>query len=186
MSENPIALRSKKKLVDALEELIHEKPYRDITITELCTRAKLSRPAFYQNFGRIDDVMRRLVYEKVKATANGMDLSEDLSSRELAETYFQILNENLELMKILVDNDLSGIIIEMCTSVFMEMPQSYGNLADCEDYDTQRFYSAFVSAGAATVLSSWLVKENSLCEEDVIAIIQMALEGRPFRDDQRF
>ena len=50
MSDNPIALRSKKKLIDALGKLLSEEAYKDITITKLCQEAKLSRPAFYQNF----------------------------------------------------------------------------------------------------------------------------------------
>lgn len=68
MGENPIAARSKKRLTNALSELIEEKPYRDITITELCAKAKLSRPAFYQNFNSMDEILDRLIHERIVAT----------------------------------------------------------------------------------------------------------------------
>lgn len=185
MDENPIALKSKKKLTEAMGELLHEKPYREVTITELCDRAGLSRPAFYQNFDDIGDVVRNLIYEKVKTTADGMNLGNRIAGEELAEAYFHIVDENIELMQIAVDNHLTGMIIEMCTIVFGGMAQSHGNLGESGGYYENRYYAAFTGAGAATVLASWLAEGRQVDEEEVVGIIEAALDGRGFVDSRR-
>lgn len=44
------SFRTKLSIVDALDVLIHEKPYDDIKVTELCRKANISRTTFYYYF----------------------------------------------------------------------------------------------------------------------------------------
>lgn len=60
MAKNKTDLRiikTKKKLSQALIELLQEKNYENIKISDLCVRAGISRATFYNNFIDIDDVM---------------------------------------------------------------------------------------------------------------------------------
>lgn len=51
---NPISVRSKKWLTDALFELLKEKPYDKISIREISQKADLTRQTFYHNFSSKD------------------------------------------------------------------------------------------------------------------------------------
>ncbi len=52
------SLQSSRWIYEALELLMHEKKYEDITITEIVNRAKVGRATFYRHFDTIDDVLR--------------------------------------------------------------------------------------------------------------------------------
>src|SRR6266542_671503 len=51
------ARRTRKWLQDALIELMKEKSFQDIQITELAARAQVSRPAFYLHFVSKEDLL---------------------------------------------------------------------------------------------------------------------------------
>ena len=48
--QNPQVKRTKRFLQDALIELLKEKPYQKITVTDLVTRSGLSRTTFYAHY----------------------------------------------------------------------------------------------------------------------------------------
>ena len=62
-------LKVKKRITDALFDLMHEKKFNEITVTEIITSAKVARVSFYRNFaskekvltGLIDDVLQHFL-----------------------------------------------------------------------------------------------------------------------------
>lgn len=48
-----------ESITRALLELMAEKPYEDITVSELTSRAQVARVSFYRNFEGKDDVLQR-------------------------------------------------------------------------------------------------------------------------------
>jgi AcrR family transcriptional regulator len=53
--------QSMQWLTDALLTLMSEKAYRGISITEICTRADLSRRTFYRLFESKEDILKEYV-----------------------------------------------------------------------------------------------------------------------------
>lgn len=56
-AQNPIALRSKEWLANALLELMKNKPFREISISEIAEKADLSRRTFYRSFSSKEEVI---------------------------------------------------------------------------------------------------------------------------------
>lgn len=54
-------LRVKKQITDAMFELMHEKSFSDITITELIKRAGVARASYYRNYSSKEDVLETLM-----------------------------------------------------------------------------------------------------------------------------
>lgn len=54
---NPVALRSQQYIGESLYQLMDQKPYSEITVTELCQNAGVGRKTFYRNFETIEDVL---------------------------------------------------------------------------------------------------------------------------------
>jgi len=52
------AIRSRQLLYDALANLMREKPYNSITVTDLVETANVGRTTFYRNFDEIEDILR--------------------------------------------------------------------------------------------------------------------------------
>jgi AcrR family transcriptional regulator len=54
---NPISVQSKEWIMTSLLELLSEKPYSKITITEITSAAQLARRTFYRNFDSKEDIL---------------------------------------------------------------------------------------------------------------------------------
>ena len=53
----------REELIRALMDLMTEKPYMEITVTDLVTKAGVARVSFYRNFGSVSDVVDAAVAE---------------------------------------------------------------------------------------------------------------------------
>ena len=56
----------RSNITNALYELMAEKPFEHITVTELVDRAQVARVSFYRNFDGMDDVLRQSVRQKAE------------------------------------------------------------------------------------------------------------------------
>lgn len=72
---NPLANRSKQLLTTALLELLEENPYQKIQIKELCQRAGVSRPTFYNHYQTVEDILDEYLESRQKPLYNQMQRS---------------------------------------------------------------------------------------------------------------
>lgn len=56
----------KTEIENALVELLSEKPYIDITVTDLVKKANVSRTSFYRNYKSIENVVNSIVEERMQ------------------------------------------------------------------------------------------------------------------------
>lgn len=54
---NPTAQTSQKLLLDAMNTLLTEKEFKDISVSELCYRSDVSRQTFYSLFGKKENIL---------------------------------------------------------------------------------------------------------------------------------
>ena len=69
---NKTALQSQKQTADAMMALLSEKPFSQITISELCREAGISRQTFYSLFTNRENVM---VFTLQEQYCEGLELS---------------------------------------------------------------------------------------------------------------
>ncbi len=182
MGENPIALRSKKKLTRALYEIMDEKPYKDITITELCERASLSRPAFYQNFTKMDDVLVRLMNETINSAIEKTDFDKIKNVHDLVDAYLKIFEDNEDKARILAKNNLAWFMVNQCTEVLASSPKAFDLFKKISpDVDKASCYADFFSAGLAYVLGRWIMTDVKLPREEIVSYLTDALLGEDIR-----
>lgn len=55
-----------ESIYGALLQLMEKKPYADITITDICKRAGVSRMAYYRNYASKDEILTRRLDEKLE------------------------------------------------------------------------------------------------------------------------
>ncbi len=56
----------KSEIKEALMELLLEKPYMDITVTDIVKKANVSRTSFYRNYRSIENVVNSIVDERMQ------------------------------------------------------------------------------------------------------------------------
>ena len=111
-----ISVRHQKQVEDALLALMEKIPYEDITVTELCRSAGVSRRVFYHLFSSKTGALHALIDHRLLAEESSFPHIEDHLLR-----FFLYWKENRALLDVLQANQLAGLLLErMITSVLSE------------------------------------------------------------------
>ncbi len=104
---NKVAMRTQKAISDAFLELIRERAYEDISVTDLCRRADVVRKTFYNNFRSKDDVVHYLIAGFFRETESTVDLQR-MSVRQIRLVAFGRVMENREALLLFYGGGSSG------------------------------------------------------------------------------
>ena len=109
---NRNAIRSKKLIRQAFLELLHEKPFEKITVTNLVERANLNRSTFYAHYPDMLGIIEEIEQETVAYIDNqlsNLDVDDFFKNPKYHLTYmFQLLEENKG--KIKLDDDQTAAV----------------------------------------------------------------------------
>ncbi|WP_027703170.1 TetR/AcrR family transcriptional regulator [Metaclostridioides mangenotii] len=105
VNNNPLAIQSQHMIADAFINLLQGNDYNDITITQICNEAMLSRRTFYRNFKVKEDIIEFLVDKMTKDIYKGIDYG-NVSMEKLLYTYFSYWKNNRDFIQIIYTNNL--------------------------------------------------------------------------------
>ncbi len=166
MGSNPIAARSKTRLMNALAEIMKSKPIDSITVTELCSHAELSRPAFYQNFNRIDEVLARCIREKLRESIDVSELACNNDPMGFARWCVEMASTNREILYMAASQGRVCIAMDSLAETIEEICSIIIQLQDIPD-DRARRIRRFVSGGFSMALLDWASSDGSASEDEV-------------------
>ena len=92
MTKDEISWNTKRKLAEALKKAMAGKPFDKITVTELITDARVSRPTFYYHFNDIYQLLEWMFREEL------------LAPLEEAEGAFDWDTEVLQVLRYIEEN----------------------------------------------------------------------------------
>ena len=152
-STHPLAIKSQNWLVEALLELIQQKPYEEITISEIARKAKLDRRTFYRNFKDKEDV---LSYYFNKLKEEYILMLKGVSQHNfytLAKSYLDFWNHHREFLKTAQQDEvLKEMLMDMINQF---MPTIYAQADGTLSYKLH-YNIAFVTGGFHNVLMHWM------------------------------
>lgn len=99
--------KPERRLVAALMSLMSEKPFSQITVSEVCTRAGMRRPAFYNYYpgiAQLLDAARSYLFDTFDECFGGPLLQPPIFSDENMRRYFQMIRERPQPLLMLVNN----------------------------------------------------------------------------------
>lgn len=154
---NPSVIRSKQMITQALIDLMHEKDYTAITVTEIVDTAQIARKTFYRNFSSKDGVLAEYIEHLFKQYQNQLSQSVSFSIEEAVLTYFIFWHNHLELIQLLIKNNLAYLILEAYEKYLpiIDAVYQHSELADSDHYD---YSIAFSAGGFWWLLCTWVKK----------------------------
>lgn len=157
--ENPQKALSKEWIARALQDLMQEKPYQELTITEVASRADLSRRTFYRHFLTIDDVLHYTLEAITdQFIAFLMEETQD-GAREVGLTtivflFFTYWERHKELLLLLKENDMLFLLLQ---KFFPKVrARLHGEPDGQQSATTQAYVFSFAAGGAWNLLVSWV------------------------------
>ena len=167
------AIRSRKLIRQAFMELLKEKPFEKITVTDIVNRADINRSTFYAHYpdvmGLLDEIQEEIVsfFEQYLRKVSFSDLLEN-------PTYYlrliiKIGGENDELYRLLSGSHivikqtekLKKLLVERILST-VELPKRYKDSFEFE------FAVRFYLGGFIDIYTQWLKGDLNCTIEDVI------------------
>lgn len=124
--KNRQAIRSRSMLQEALVDLLKEKPYQKITITEITERADLARPTFYAHFETKDDLLLSYVDDIFDVFFNNLRTDIDpfrkQTSREfdLYVEFFRHWQQSAEIVQLIRTADIDMMIMNRLRQYHVE------------------------------------------------------------------
>src|SRR5258706_11652701 len=107
--------RTRKWLQDALIELMKEKPFQDIQITELTARAQVSRPAFYLHFLSKEDLLLShvdVIFDEFHAEISRETARGNIDRKRFSLMLFQYWERYAETLRMVIQAENPDILLE--------------------------------------------------------------------------
>ena len=135
-------------IIEALLLLMKKKEYKDISITEICERAGVTRMSFYRNFDSKEDILKKWLTRITDSflVISGISYKHD-STREYFIKLFTHLKQHQTICSAMYKADLIYLVKEQFDRVFLQIRR--------EEYDDYKSY--FLAGGIYNVYLLWLI-----------------------------
>ena len=177
---NKTALQSQRQIADAMMALLREKPYSQVSVSELCKAAGISRQTFYTLFTSRENVM---VFTLQARYCDGPEISVPENSaghcdtlRWLCRGYSAYMLRNQALIKLLVDNHIDYLLYD---TFFDAMDSCDCFLADA-DPCTRSYAASFYAGGFACVARRYAEEGCVSSASQLEALLMTLLSGSLF------
>lgn len=175
---NKTALASQKQIAEAMMRLISVKPYREITISELCRQAGISRQTFYTLFTSRENVMVFTLQTNYRAAPQAPrpdHAREDANGlRQLCRGYSEYIQRNKALLKLLVENQIDYLLYDSLCEALEEC----GCFLSDEDPCTRRYAASFYAGGVACVARRYAQEGCTSSADQLERLLTSLFSGR--------
>lgn len=146
---------SNEWIITALLDLMHEKPFTDINITEITQRAGVARLTFYRRFLTKEAVINEFL-QRLFANYH-TNIQSDVSLTEMLTHLFAYLVTDTSDITLLAKNNLTYLFEHVFYEYLIELTTDMPELKNLST--TQR---NFIFAGVAHVTTDWLQNPGAM------------------------
>lgn len=166
---HPENILVRESIFTATMQLMEKKNFNDLSVTEITTRAGVSRMAYYRNYKDKQDILLShldALFENYWAHIHTKP-QDDFQSACL---YFNYFRENALFLQNLIKNGLSQLILERhdlyLSTIFKEL---YQNIA--LDIANEKYTISFFSGGLFKLLIDWAESDMKETNETMARIV---------------
>ncbi len=177
---NKTALCSQKNIAGSFIELLREKEYSKISISEICQKAGVSRQTFYTLFESKENIVSFVLTKH-----HEFNPSEDCNCKgaptlkQLSAGYSSYILSKKEILELLVKNNI----------IYMMQCNLYKAFTNCDEVTPVEnpimhdLTTDFVAAGLTTIAKHYCMHSDSISEESLQDLIYDLFSGKYFPED---
>ena len=162
-----ISVQHQHQVAESLLALMQKMPYEDITVTQLCQTAGVTRRVFYHLFSNKQGALHALVDHKILGVE-----SYNLELRDESLRFLLYWKDQKGFLDALSENDLSGLLLERMINKVLE-----------EDYDilywlkrsgwadNSKEVLIFGLSGLVGLIYSWYYSDFQQKPEELAALV---------------
>jgi len=157
---NPVAVKSKKWIMEALVELMNQKNFQEITVSELVLKADVGRRTFYRNFSSKEDVLESYLDIIISELVFCLDAKDTLTSEFCLYQIFLLCKANQSFLNGLYKSNMLFFLLEKWNIM---LPVIHEQVADkIPDFPLQSddknltYMLSFNVGGIWNIISGWV------------------------------
>lgn len=173
-SNNPLSIQSKERIIAALLELLLEKPYNQITITEISSQSQLARRTFYRNFDTKEAILD-LYIEKLTSEYIKLLYEEDtLKIYNVAKVYFTFWNKHLDFLILMEKNDLLYMLLQKYNKYLPMIHNKFKrNKEENLNNNALEYVLTFSAGGFWNTLIKWVHEGAKKTPDEMATLVNM-------------
>jgi len=144
--------KSKAQICSALMKLLQTKPYRRITVSQVCDSAGVSRPTFYKNFDSMDAVVRYRLLQLKKNYQRSHSRPGDIRAHLV--DFYAFVRSNPEIDLLLTKGKLFSAFEDILREEYQaHQADIKGQAPDCTALE---YLPGYLSATVVSLLRKWV------------------------------
>ncbi len=169
-------MRSMVRIMSAMLELLGEKPYDSISVTEICERSKVTRKTFYRHYESKQDVIEGSLDTMFLAITKQFDLA-DTKPRAVMLFAYEYLEKDRSLAAIFKDKALFQVVSDKITEyVEMVYDDTLHNATSFEPALAE-YYHEFIAVGIFSLVRTWICDGFKQPPKVMSALTERLLSG---------
>lgn len=168
--------RTKRLLRQALTELMLEKDFKDITVTDLVERADINRGTFYVHYRDVYDLREQIENEMINTCRKLIEETEQAvktnSTRPILKKATDYLLENRDMVRGLLRSSGEE---NFATKMVQIIEELHARSLPTNQLVGQ-YIARFVGAGSVAVIQKWLLSEDNFTQDQLIDLIDTRLQ----------
>ena len=172
-SRNPQVLYSLQTLSDSLLTLMRDRPYEEITVSDICRKALITRKTFYRNCTSKKDLLCYAIDNAIRAQVAAVDWNVG-SAKELYGQFFSYWKQK-ELLEILCRQQMFELFSERLVMISDSETKNrvFDRYTDGTDNPShlRTYYNVLVIGALCQLLRAWIYFDYDLSPEEMARIM---------------
>ena len=153
MGPQEVKIQKLRQIYQALLHLLQKKELIDISISELCKVARVSRTDYYRNFHSLQDIILRYKSWEMSAYLRRTQHAKEVNFITLMTVYFKLQKEEAESVILLANAGLTETLITTFETVYSYLiEQGYVKL----QRKNNKYTSIFMAGAVISVELRWI------------------------------
>lgn len=164
-----------RRMDAAMLQLLEEKPFNAITVTDVCKAADAHRSTFYSHYGNTLDLLNEVKDQTMRdfyASFEHLPHDATFTDREYLDAYLEFVEEHRRLFRVFLENiklfDGFGILMN-----FEDDIRNMPSIESSQKEQALRYKLLFMASGITSIVSFWL---ESGCRESREQLRDIILE----------
>lgn len=174
---NKTALFSQKLIGDAMLRLLENTPYAEISVSDLCKEADVSRQTFYSLFGSKENVISYTIRNSCCFSPEDNDsVCRSASFNLFCKHYSAFIVEHRHLLELLVKNGMMHFLYDAQYSSFMDCEHFFSDVTG----DSRIFLVDFIASGMNGIAKNYVLTGCNADEEYLSTLMYRLFGGLYF------
>lgn len=176
--------KTHKALMKAMHELLTEKSFDEISVTELCERAETRRATFYKHFGDKSELLIYMIRERQEEYNARNEVVFDIQNpKKCMITIFKylidFLDENRVMAYTVMNSNAKNIVVDILSEqLIFDLKNHFSEMI--QSSETNKFLPEMMAVVFSGVVIScaqwWIANSSRVSKDEVIRQFKLLIE----------